>query len=722
MSIKELNIYTEYRPGKNDAIHDFFIPVLSEAVLYKRAVGFFSSTALVQISKGIINLVKNNGKIQLIASPRLSEEDIEAIKKGYEERDKIIETALMRGFIEPKTEVEEKRLNLLANLIANRQLDIKIAFPKNFQKIGMYHEKMGLIYDAHNNIVAFSGSTNETGTAFLHNYEVIDVFCSWKSEEESKRVYEKQTAFDKLWSNADDSICIIDFPKVAKDKLQSYNTGGIDYLLDNKECKIAHTQKQKNNSFVLPTHIELYDYQKEAISSWMDNKSIGLFDMATGTGKTLTALGAIAALSEQLNHEIAVVIVCPFQHLVEQWLDDIIKFGVQPIVAYSKYKDWRVRLKKKIGDYNRNKKNGFCVIATNATFSSNDFQKLISKTERDTCLIIDEAHNFGTPRLQECLKPLYKYRLALSATFERHHDEEGTAAILDFFGNKKCIEYTLERAILEEKLTPYYYYPVVVYLDEDELGQYREISIQMGKCIITYPNGSTGLNNVGKMLAIKRSRVVAGAKAKLFALEKIMQPYKKAKNILVYCGATRVLREDSDVSETDVSDERQIYEATRILGGKLNMDVHRFTSEEPIDKRNELKESFAKGNLQALIAIKCLDEGVNIPSIKTAFILASTTNPKEYIQRRGRVLRLYNPDPVNHPELKKEFAEIYDFITLPMSLDKVWMLTEEEVKQDSQLVKNELSRMKEFARLSRNPISSNKTISEIEEAYRVDIY
>jgi superfamily II DNA or RNA helicase len=180
------------------------------------------------------------------------------------------------------------------------------------------------------------------------------------------------------------------------------------------------------------------------------------------------------------------------------------------------------------------------------------------------------------------------------------------------------------------------------------------------------------------------------------------------------------MRDDADVSEIDASDERQIKEVTRILGTKLNMDVRRFTSEEPIDDRRHIKDDFAQGRLQALIAIKCLDEGVNIPSIRTAFILASTTNPKEYIQRRGRVLRLFDPDPIKHPEQKKHFAEIYDFITLPMSLDRVWMLTEEEVRRDSQLVKNELGRLKEFARLAMNPIESNTAIREIEEAYRLD--
>ena len=221
MSFKDIAIKTEYRTGKSNVIRDFYMPVLSEAVSYKRAVGFFSSTALIQISKGIADLVANGGKISLIASPRLSEEDIHAIQIGYENRDKIIVDALMRSFDEPSTYFESERLNLLATLIAEGRLDIKIAFTEDGNQLGIYHEKMGLLYDSENNIIAFSGSTNETETAFVLNYEVVDVFCSWQSEFEKKKVMEKELAFHMLWTNADSKVSIIEFPEIAREKLLS---------------------------------------------------------------------------------------------------------------------------------------------------------------------------------------------------------------------------------------------------------------------------------------------------------------------------------------------------------------------------------------------------------------------------------------------------------------------------------------------------------------------
>ena len=303
----------------------------------------------------------------------------------------------------------------------------------------------------------------------------------------------------------------------------------------------------------------------------------------------------------------------------------------------------------------------------------------------------------------------FTYRLALSATLDRHNDEEGTALLYKFFG-KKCIQYTLERAIEEGKLTPYKYHPILVYLTVEELEAYEQLSYEISKCFIKSRNGKYKLSKYGEILALKRSRIVAGAIQKLDALRDAIQPYKNEKNILVYCGATRIV-DESDLSSYDESDIRQIEAVTKILGNELGMCVAKFTSEENIEQRTLIKEHFQNGTLQAIVAIKCLDEGVNIPGIRTAFILASTTNPKEYIQRRGRVLR---------KAPNKPFAEIYDFVTLPRPLDAVSGLTLEQANRDKTLVKNELARIKEFGRLAMNSMVANNLIWKIEKAYHLD--
>ena len=436
----------------------------------------------------------------------------------------------------------------------------------------------------------------------------------------------------------------------------------------------------------VPSYVQMRPYQLDAIAEWANRDYRGIFDMATGTGKTLTGLGAVSRLSEELDDNLAVIICCPYQHLVEQWVEDIVRFNIKPIVGYgsSSQKDWRKRLETAIRNQKiRKEKRFFCLVTTNATFSMPYVQEQISKIRSPILLVVDEAHNFGAPTYGRCLDDRFTYRLALSATLDRHRDDAGTALLYNFFG-RKCIEYPLSRAIDENKLTKYKYYPVLVYLNEEELGSYESISYEMAKCLIKDKNGKWKLNKKGEILALKRSRVVAGATGKLTALREVIEPYKNDQNLLVYCGATYVLDEASDHTTADSDDVKQIEAVTKILGREFGIAASKFTAEEDIVTRGDIIRQFQSGGLQAIVAIKCLDEGVNIPGIKTAFILASTTNPKEYIQRRGRVLRKASG---------KAFAEIYDFVTLPRPLDEVPGLTEDQMKRDLSLVRKELARM-----------------------------
>lgn len=722
MSLKEhdLHIKSEYRSLIDNVVQDFYVPLLKEATVYKRAVGFFSSTSLVELSKGIAVMAEKGGKIQIVASPYLSDEDIKAIKEGYEERNRIIEGALLRSLSDEQTDYYSmQRLNLLANLIADGVLDIRIAYTEDKNGIGMYHEKMGIIEDSDGNMVAFAGSMNESLTAMSINYETIDVFCSWRDGSDSERVSLKRNAFYSIWNDNEPNIVVKKFESISDALIQKYKKAKPNFDLDREQFVQLPERKQDTapghvySGARIPSSITLHDYQKEAISVWVGDNYRGIFDMATGTGKTYTGLGAISKLSEDLNDDLAVIIVCPYQHLVEQWVEDIVKFNIKPIIGYSSssQKDWKKRLSKAILDQKiRNDKRFFCFVCTNATFTNSFVQECITKIKSPVLLVVDEAHNFGARSYASLLDDRFDYRLALSATLERHHDEEGTELLYSFFG-KKCIEYTLERAIDEDKLTHYKYYPVLVYLNSEELSGYEQLSYEMSKCITKDKNGRFKLNKRGEILALKRARIVAGAQEKLEALREQIAPYTHDNNILVYCGSTNVLEESDEGSPVDETEIRQIEAVTKILGNELGMEVARFTSQENIETRGIIKEQFVKGDrLQAIVAIKCLDEGVNIPGIRTAFILASTTNPKEYIQRRGRVLR---------KAPNKNYAVIYDFVTLPRHLDEVSSLTLEQAQRDVSLVKNELARIKEFGRLADNSMVANKLIWEIEETYNI---
>lgn len=721
MNLREVAIKDSYRTSIDAIPRDFYIPLLSRALSYDRAVGFFSSSILGKIHTGISALANRGGRIRIVASPRLTEDDVTSIKLGYKMRDTIVREAIIRELKEPINPLEANCLNQLANLIANNVLDIKIAITENDNRIGMYHEKLGLIYDSEGNTVAFSGSMNESLTAVSLNYESIDVFCSWKSEEQKARVEDKKNAFHEIWRNNEPGISVIEFPELAEEIIQRYRRTRIGFYEDyhdDPQGVVAGDPPDipvsRAGRVSIPADVKLHDYQIAAIDEWEKNGFIGIFDMATGTGKTYTALGALARLCGAVDGKLASIIVCPFQHLVEQWVEDLVRFGIQPIIGYSAsvQKDWELQLETAILRQKLNvKDSGFlCFITTNATFSLPKTQRLIEKIRSEVLVLIDEAHNFGAEYLRNKLSNKYRYRLALSATLERYNDVEGTEALISYFG-KKAIEYDLERAIREKKLVRYKYYPIITTLNEEELKQYEQLSYEIGKCLIFDNTGRPKLNMKGKLLALKRARLVAGTSDKLVKLEEQIAPYIDSKHILVYCGATTIMQDDSDFSEPDEEDIRQIDAVTMLLGHKLGMRVAQFTSREDVQKRERLKREFAAGEaLQALVAIKCLDEGVNIPAIRTAFILASTTNPKEYIQRRGRVLRI---------DGKKDFAVIFDFLTLPRKLAEVHHLTVGQRERELTLVKKEINRAEEFTRLAMNMPQADLVIQEIKDAYSI---
>ena len=703
-----------YRTPDN-IVEDFYIPLLSNAKKYDRAVGFFSSSVLIELSKGLINLVKNGGKMRLITSPKLQEQDIQAMKDGYDKRE-IIDKAIMREWKEPKNYIEEERLNFLSHMIEDGYLDIKIAFKKPF---GLYHEKIGILTDADGNAIAFSGSLNESEQAISLNFESIDAFTSWADE---SRTNKKIEYFEETWNNLTRSLEVIDFPKVAREKLQSYKKEHYNEHIDDEETKDLSGETESivsnkptvisKNIPMLPPLTErfkgLHTYQTDAIQEWKNKGYRGIFDMATGTGKTYTGLGALVDLYNHCNSDLAVVICCPFIHLVEQWVEDLVKFNIEPIVGYgnSIQKNWRDKLSKAVQyhNYKIKGKKFFCFITTNATFYSEFVQNEFKKMNHNSLLMVDEAHYFGAEFIRKNLPQNFEYRLALSATIDRHGDEEGTKVLYEYFG-EKCIEYTLEMAIEAGMLTKYYYYPIIINLTPEELSLYKELTKKIAKFIVG--SDKKHIPEAAKLYLLKRAKLIAGAENKLSALKEAIKPYKDKKHLLVYCGATTL-----DFQNTDSDSLKQIQVVCKMLGNDLNMKVAKFTAEEDIKQRQNIKNLFSKGDmLQVLVAIKCLDEGFNIPEIRTAFILASTTNPKEYIQRRGRVLRLAEG---------KKYAEIYDFITLPRPLEEIYNLTTAEQKYEQGLVKREFERMKEFNRMAINCVENNKNlIWELIDSYKL---
>lgn len=695
-----------YFSYQDDLASDFYIPALKEAVFYRRAVGFFSSSVLANLTPGIASLaLKPNAKIQLIASPHLSDEDFLTINQAYQEKNEDQKSRVLKSLIQtletPSNELEASRLNLLAHLIKADILDIAIAMPS--KERGLFHVKIGYMEDELGNKIVFTGSMNDTGSAINTNYENIDVFTSWGSPADSYRVTEKSIVLEQLWNNKCDGIEVQQFPELKKNIIEKYLKGSPDWTLDDKQLSTTLSNKQRpaRNIPRIPRKDLLYQYQKEAIDNWVKHDYRGIYDMATGTGKTITAISSLTRLSNDLSNHLAVFILCPYQHLVNQWSKDLAWFNIEPIIAYgdSPQKDWKDRLDLAIKRQKLPRRKFICVICTNQTFVRKTIQSAIRRlaaNKSPLLLIADEVHNLGTRGYLKSLPDVFNYRLGLSATLERHHDDDGTKGLMNFFG-EKVIEYSLDRAIKEKKLTDYEYYPIVVSLSPEEKSRYDQLTKQISRCQIGVDSNNVPIfNKKGEMLLLERARLVAGAEEKIPKLKQVLSRYRNDKHLLVYCGATTQYSGELD-DQFDDQSNRQIHHVTRMIHNELGMNVTTFTSEDSSSEREQKIEDFTKGETQVLVAIKCLDEGVNVPLIHTAFILASTTNPKEYIQRRGRVLRLADG---------KSLARIYDFITLPWPIDEIQNLTNEEKQTGLSLVRREVERLREFARLALNKVDS----------------
>ena len=712
MGLDSLSYKTEYHTAIDNVIEDFYVPCLKNSISYDRVTAFFSGITFQILAHGLTPLITNGGKMRLIISTQLSQQDEEAIKRGYEERD-LIDKELLRTFEDPTDEFGKGYLSLLTYLIANNILDIRVAAVRSDSPHAIEHEKIGLFLDELGNTVTFVGSGNETPFGLKENSEHFEVFCSWKGEDPFGRCMAKQLYFSRLWRGDVPGVTTYDFPEAVKEKIFKYK----DYLPREELEKIdeQYTEHIKREKILggrdpLPSFngIKLREYQLNAIKEWMDNNGRGYFDMATGTGKTFTALGAVTTLVRDKIDRIKrffCVIVVPYTHLATQWAEDCKAFGIEPLLAFGNSNKWKNKFDEQVFSIQLQQSKFECMIVTTASLQHDFVLKGLDDIKKKVIFVADEAHNLGAGKTSRALDIDYRFRIGLSATMNRHHDERGTEKLYEFF-EKCCIHYDLERAIKEGFLTPYHYHPIIVWLNEDELDEYIVLSRKIGRLSrCENPDESEGL----KRLLLKRALIVAGCNMKLESLKKEITPYATEHHSLVYCGAV------SYGDAVDPTEETQLNATLTMLRRDLHMIVERFTSLEDINDRQIIKEHFESKFTNAIVAIKCLDEGVNIPCITRAFILASSTNPKEYIQRRGRVLRLFDPK-------EKPYAEIFDFITLARDPDDIVFIDSEQSRYEASLAKRELTRVEEFSRLADNSTESYQVISKITAAYHLDTF
>ncbi|MDY6781623.1 MAG: DNA phosphorothioation system restriction enzyme [Cyanobacteriota bacterium] len=450
----------------------------------------------------------------------------------------------------------------------------------------------------------------------------------------------------------------------------------------------------------VPNSLHLRSYQSDCIVRWLKNKGRGTLKMATGSGKTIVALAIAAELYSKIGLQVLLVI-CPYRHLVTQWAREAIKFDLQPILAFESVQTWHSQLSTQLYNVRAETQSFLTVIATNSTFISESFQSQLPFFPPKTLIVGDEAHNLGSPQLEARLPRAIGLRLALSATPERYFDDEGTDSLLGYFGPILQPEFTLADAIAQGALVRYFYYPIFVQLTETEAFTYAKLTKRIGWAMSENENIET--NTTLTALLMQRSRLVGCAANKLNALRELMLPRLHTSHTLFYCGDGMM---DFPGSEGDSkkSVKRQLSAVVRLLGTELGYRVNTYTAETPLAEREAMRQQFDKGELQGLVAIRCLDEGVDIPTIQNAVILASSGNPRQFIQRRGRILR---------PHPGKERATLFDTLVIPPDGDReTW-----EVERN--LLRKELKRFLEFAELAENAAEARVKLLELREKYEL---
>ena len=653
---------------RDDFVGDFYKPLLSEAITYKRGVGYFTAGWLAENAQGMATFAGHGGTARWITSPQLSETDWQAMREGDRARqDVILREALHDEVSNLERDLRKNTRDALAWLIAEDLLEIRFAIPSETSS-GEFHDKWGVFVDSAGSRVAFHGSQNDSAQGF-RNYESFDVFCDWQNDREAQRVAMHNDRFDKLWKDNIEGVDTFTLPDSIHEDIVSLRETDQPPFGDGDDI------------------ITLRDYQQSAVDAWKANGQRGLLEMATGTGKTYTAIGAMDELLNERSNPVAVVISVPFTHLANQWAESLDEWGYdRPKLLYgSANNDWKSDLSRLLSDVSIGVRENTIFITTHTTFASEYFKQTIESSNTETFLIADEVHGVGSEHRRKGLLETYDYRLGLSATPTRYYDEQGTEVLERFFGGI-VFEYGLSDAI-PEHLTEYEYYPHVVEMTNEELGEYGSLS----KKLASEWNKEEPNTELIERLLIKRSGLIKSADLKLDTLRSIIRDLKRrdaANHLLVY------------------TNHNQINKAQEILNQE-GLIQHRFTNEEDDDEREQLLNGFASGEYDALVAMKCLDEGVDVPSTKRAVLLSNSQNPKQFIQRRGRVLR-------KHEKSGKERAEIYDLIVVPTLEPNRTVIDSER-----NILKNELERFEEFADTAVNEIEAKNRIQPIRTEYEL---
>lgn len=675
-----------WNSAADDIVGGFYRPALRGCVRYDRLAGFFDSNTFAVAVREVMDFVERGGRMRLITSAKFSRADLDVIKKSVDDRLLEDVSAMLDD------DMGKKCLGLFAHMLTNKidgrpQLDMRILVPQR----GIFHAKVGVFEMMNGDVVSFSGSVNETGMGWIGNIEEFKVFCSWTHGE---IVGSDVDSFNRFWNGNHAGIRSFSLPHAVREKILSVKPGSdAEYRRLVSELMVDLDAERGGH----PRRV-LRNYQAEAVDAWATRGCRGILEMPTATGKTFTAMGCINRMQYKTGRLFTVIVV-PYTHLAQQWIDKVREWNgkvgpderISPNTLITSGSGWQAALGRAVNDFNRTKFDGshiiddYIVCTTYDTLSASQFIERICRVEGKMLLVADEAHHAGAKTARNGLLGEYSGRLALTATPERYFDEEGSDIIRDYF-NGVAFSMEIKTAIDGGHLIPYDYHPRFVELTADETKEYARLTraIAAKRAAKKDEESDEGQNNPEN----RRATLVAKMENKYAELAAILaERGGSLEHALIYC-----------------RDKEQMNGVGKVLSG-LNINFEVVTGGDSMAERWNRIRSLEMKNHQCIVSMKCLDEGVDIPSASLGIILASTGNNREYIQRRGRLLR--------HSD-GKDHATIYDL--LATAIPKV-----DCKPYAKKLVAKELLRHKEFADAARNRREALGKIRPVAERLGIDL-
>lgn len=694
MGLMDLEIQPSYETlGDCDPVSQFYIPALAESIEYDRGVGFFSSASLALAARGVAGLIKNNGKMRLVVSPHFSEADLEVIRSADQNREDAVEAAMSVAMMDVEAlanEIERDHVRALGWMLKSGYLDLRIACvvdeEGNIRGDKLFHQKVGILRDADGMAVSFSGSINETVSGWLHNSEEFKVFKSWDSGQ--KAFFQSdEKKFEEMWNNRRHLVRVF----------RPHGAFNNFLINEGRDFDIEFSSLSRKRGRSKDNAISLFPYQKEAVRKWRECGGRLLFEMATGTGKTRTALACLCELLIK-KRRVVCVIATPQNTLSRQWERELHALSIccdSIMFADSSAgtsAEWSRRLQEEVSRVLIGRSNSLVVFSTHASACDD---KLIGEIESlpssvTTCLIADEVHGLGAMKQRRALSDRYDYRIGLSATPSRWFDESGTDLIHSYFGDSfvfpiSSAQNTINPLTGRPFLCPYRYHLIFATLTDEESERYCELSRRIAR--LSHGDDVEDPDRL-KRLLLERARIKKDADNKLLEFEKLVDSEDLAGGIVF-------------------TSPRHINEVESVLG-RRGIAAHRYTSKQGTTRRVEygglsereyILKLFKQGDYKMLIAMRCLDEGIDVPEARVAVLLSSSTNPREYVQRIGRVIR-QSPN--------KEVAEIYDFVVEPD-----WSrLRDFGLKEERRLFEQEMRRVED---MRMNALNSTEALITIRE-------